>query len=253
MTTRPARRTLLHIAGTDTGVGKTLVTAALAAALRMRGADVVAAKPFASGCTPGCDWRDDDAQLLMAASRCDEPLDAVSPQRFAHPLAPATAAALEDRRVDIAGALDAMRALAARHSIVLVEGVGGVAVPLHGGTLASDFARQLGAPALVVARTALGTINHTLLTLEHLRARGVAVAGVVFVRHQSGPLSLAEETGVPLACNLAGTPCHGIVPHVDAFARAVSLDEAVDALPALCDAVQELAERIIAGEFAATG
>ncbi len=240
---------ILFITGTGTGVGKTVVTASLVRALCLRSVDAVAAKPFASGCTPDSDWRDDDAQLLMAASGTLEPLNVISPHRFSHPLAPVTAAELENRTIDIHETITALHNLAARHQVLLVEGGGGAAVPLQGEYLVSDFARDLGAPVLVVASSALGTVNHTLLTVEHLRARGADVSRIVFVRPHEGSLTLAEETGVPLACKLARVTSAGVVPFIPEFHNAASLPLALEFLPTLCDPIQQLANEIT-GVFA---
>ena len=235
---------IFFITGTSTGIGKTVVTASLVRALCLRGVDAVAAKPFASGCTPDSDWRDDDAQLLVAAARPREPLSVISPHRFTHPLAPATAAELENRSIPLAATIGAMHDLATRHEVLLVEGVGGAAVPLQGEYLVSDFARDLGAPVIVVASSALGTVNHTLLTIAHLRARGAYPSRAVFVRPHTGPLTLAEETGVPLACKLSRINSVGVVPFIPEFDTAASLPLALEALPTLCDPIQQLANEI---------
>ena len=235
---------IIFITGTSTGIGKTVVTASLVRALGLRGIDAVAAKPFASGCTTDSDWRDDDAQLLMAAAQTREPLDVISPHRFTHPLAPVSAAELENRTISLTATIAAMHDLAARHQVLLVEGVGGAAVPLQGEYLVSDFARDLGAPVVVVASSALGTVNHTLLTVAHLRARGADPCRAVFVRPQAGPLTLAEETGVPLACKLARITSVGVVPFIPEFDTAASLPLALEALPTLCDPIQQLANEI---------
>lgn len=241
---------MLIITGTDTGVGKTLVTASLARALKMRATPPAVRKPFASGVTPGCTFHDDDALLLKAAAGSPESLEAIRPATYSAPLAPLSAGRLEHKAADIEALASQLKAWAAGLPICLVEGVGGAAVPVAQGKLFSDFARLLGAPALVVARTALGTVNHTLLTVEHLRAREIPVLGVVFVRHQAGPLSLAEETGPDLAIEFTGVRNFGVVPWCEAFAAAGSLEEAVDALPHHCAAIQQIAD-LLAGTVSA--
>ncbi len=234
----------VFITGTDTGVGKTVVSASLVRALRERGVDVGVIKPFASGIGPDPDWRDDDALVLRAAAGLGTPLETIRPLTFAAPLAPDSAARLEGRRVDTELAACRVREAVARHAVTVVEGVGGVAVPLDGGLLLSDFARTLNLPVFVVARSALGTINHTVLTVEHLRARGLDVAGIVFVRALDGPLSLAEATGPTAAARLAALPNLGLVPYQEAYNQAATPEERAAALPWQCDAIGQLADRL---------
>lgn len=178
----------LFITGTDTGVGKTVVGCALAELLRARGVEVGVMKPIETGVGPQGPL---DAIALAEAAVVDDPIDEICPQRFALPAAPSIAAAQEGRRVDRAAIRAAFEALSARHRWLLVEGAGGLLVPIAADFAMADLARELGLPLLVVARARLGTVNHTLLTLEVAAARGLAVAGVV-VSHGSTPLSHAD-------------------------------------------------------------
>jgi dethiobiotin synthetase len=169
----------LFITGTDTGVGKTEVTCALVANARAAGVDAVAMKPAQSGVTPG---EPSDAARLFEAAGGVEPLEVVCPYSFSSPLAPAVAARLEGRTISFGALVDRVRALAGRHEAVLVEGAGGLIVPLTDAHTYADLAVALGLPVLVVARAGLGTVNHTALTVEALRARGLALAGIVLNR-----------------------------------------------------------------------
>jgi dethiobiotin synthetase len=169
----------LFVTGTDTAVGKTEVACALLADARARGLDAVGMKPAQSGVTPG---EPSDAERLRAACGGVEPLAAVCPHSFAAPLAPAAAARAEGRRIVFPALVEAARALAARHAAVLVEGAGGLLVPLTDRETYAELAVALGLPVLVVARAGLGTVNHTALTVEALRRRGLAVAGIVLNR-----------------------------------------------------------------------
>lgn len=166
----------LFITGTDTAVGKTEVTCALVANARAAGVDAVAMKPAQSGVTPG---EPTDADRLHAACDGVEPLEVLCPYSFAAPLAPAVAARLEGRQVSFGAIVDGVRALAARHEAVLVEGAGGLLVPLTEQETYADLAVALGLSVLVVARAGLGTVNHTALTVEALRARGLVLAAIV--------------------------------------------------------------------------
>ena len=197
----------LFVTATDTGVGKTEVACALLANARARGLDAVGMKPAQSGVGPG---EPSDAARLLAACGGAEPLAAICPYTFAAPLAPAVAARVEGREISFARILDAARALAARHEAVLVEGAGGLLVPLTDRETYAELASALGLPVLVVARAGLGTVNHTALTVEALRRRGLAVAGIVLNRtapeddpsvpHNAG--EIARLTGVAPAALL---------------------------------------------------
>jgi len=169
----------LFIVGSDTGVGKTEVACAVIAAARAAGLDVGAMKPAQSGVEPGVPT---DAERLRAAAGGGDPLELICPFSFAPPLAPGVAARLAGATITLDGLLAAARALAARHAALVVEGAGGLLVPLTPRETFADLAVALGLPVLLVARAGLGTVNHTALTVEALRARGLAVAGIVLNR-----------------------------------------------------------------------
>jgi dethiobiotin synthetase len=200
----------LFVTGTDTGVGKTEVACALLRAARARGVDAVGMKPAQSGVEPGVL---SDAERLREACDRVEPLEAVCPYSFAAPLAPAVAARLEGRPVSMDAIVAGARALAARHAAVLVEGAGGLLVPISDGATQADLAVALGLPVLVVARAGLGTVNHTALTCEALARRGLAIAGVVLNR--TGP---DDDASVPHNAaeieRLSGARVLATLPHV---------------------------------------
>jgi dethiobiotin synthetase len=213
--------------------------------LRKASIHVAAVKPFASGVEANTPWQDDDAKLLAEACGALE-LSQVSPQRFRAPLAPLTAAQLEGRDVDVTAAIDAVKQSLSRYAFTVVEGVGGVAVPLTENTLVSDFARSVQLPVLVVARSDLGTINHTLLTVEHLRARECEVVGVVFVRHTAGEMSDAERTSPAVIEQIADIRNFGMVPYAGSLPNASTPASALLELPVECAAIQNLVEFLIA-------
>ena len=192
----PALRTRagLFVTGTDTGVGKTVVAAAIAYALRRRGLRVGICKVAATGCERRREGLvSDDAEYLAHWADSRHRLDVVCPQRFAEPLAPAVAAERAGTVLDWAAIRDALDVIASDSDVLVVEGVGGVLVPMDGGHTVLDLMRALALPAVVVARAGLGTINHTLLTVGALRAAGVAVAGVVVNRYPADA-DVATET-----------------------------------------------------------
>jgi dethiobiotin synthetase len=182
----------LFVTGTDTAVGKTVVACALLRALRRRGVDAVGMKPVETGVGPEGPL---DAIALRDAAGSADPLELVCPQRYALPAAPSVAAAAEGRVVDLVGIEAAFRGLAARHDCVIAEGAGGLLVPLTETACMADLARSFSLPLLVVTRGRLGTINHTLLTLEAAHRRRLPVAGVV-ASHGPQPLSPADRSNL---------------------------------------------------------
>jgi dethiobiotin synthetase len=166
----------LFVTGTGTEVGKTVVAAAVARALTTAGSRVAVFKPCESGLDEDGEA---DHELLRRASGSGQTDDEIAPYRFGPPVSPHLAAELADVPVDPALILRAARSAAAVGDAVVCEGVGGLLVPLTTGYLVRDLARDLGLPLVVVAPPTLGTINHTLLTLESARAVGLEVAAVV--------------------------------------------------------------------------
>jgi len=169
----------LFVTGTDTGAGKTVVAAAIAAALVARGERVAAFKPVVTGTDEAADtdWPPDHE--LLAAVTGQDPA-AVAPVTFGPAVSPHLAAELAGAEIDPAAMVRAARDAAAAADVLVAEGVGGLLVPLTAaGHCIRDFARELGLPLVIAARPGLGTINHTLMTIEVARAGGLAVAGVV--------------------------------------------------------------------------
>jgi dethiobiotin synthetase len=195
------------ITGTGTGVGKTVVTAAVAALAVQRGENVAVVKPAQTGTATG------EPGDLAEVQRLAGVADTHELARFPHPLSPEAAARISGRpALDLAGAASDVRALAASRECVLIEGAGGLLVRYHpdGGTLA-DLARLLAAPVLVVTTPGLGTLNHTALTLEALASRRLALAGLVIGSWPDSP-ELAESSNIGDLESLAGRPLSGVLP-----------------------------------------
>lgn len=204
----------IFITGTDTGVGKTIVAATLALLLRMKGVNVGVMKPVTSGC------RDeegslvsDDALLLCQAAGVSCSAD-VAPYLLREPLAPAEAARIDGVKIDFSRIKESYDRLAAVHDVVIVEGAGGLMVPLAGGLLIADLVHMLDMPLLVVARPGLGTINHTVLTCFAARQMGLGVAGVIVNNYPATP-DLAERSAAHHIGSLCGAPVLGIWPNCD--------------------------------------
>ncbi len=177
------------ITGTDTGVGKTVVTASLARCLSQRGLSVGVMKPVETG-HPDGHAAASDAERLRAASGTLDSLEVVSPYRFPHPLAPLAAARLAGVVINPDHLLGCFEKLARRHSAVLVEGVGGVLVPLSEDCDARDLIVRFKLPCLVVGRASLGGINHALLTVEALRHHRIEMVGIVL----NSPAELVRDS-----------------------------------------------------------
>ena len=171
----------VFVTGTDTGVGKTVVTAALAVALRTHGYGVGVMKPIETGVLSSTDTRSDAVRLHAAAGSGDA-LSVMRPYVFRLPLAPVDAARLEKITIAMPTIARAFRTLRSRHDMLLVEGVGGVFVPITPLLKVSDLIYRMKLPAIVVGRASLGGINHTLLTLEALRQRKISVLALVLNR-----------------------------------------------------------------------
>ncbi|MGO8671537.1 MAG: dethiobiotin synthase [Capsulimonadaceae bacterium] len=206
----------IFVTGTDTGVGKTAVAAALAAALREEGIDAGVMKPIQTGAVPEMvtgriRLRAPDGDYLRAVAGVDDPESLICPERRALPLAPMAAAALEGRDIDMSSIRIAYRRLRRRHAFLVVEGAGGIGVPIRQNFTMADLARDMGLPLLVVARAGLGTLNHTLLTVEFARARGLSIAGIVLSRYPARP-DPAERTNPTLLELLTGLPILAKLP-----------------------------------------
>lgn len=204
----------IFITGTDTGVGKTYVACGIAAALRSTGIDVGVMKPAETGC-PARNGKlvPLDAMRLMKAAGAKDVLGLVNPYRFRKPLAPSVAARMERKSVRSKKILDSYDALSRRHDFMIVEGAGGIMVPLAGDYLFLDLAKALGLPALIVARPGLGTINHTLLTVGALRGGGIKIKGVIINYTFGGKSGWAEKTSPAVIEELSGVNILGVVPY----------------------------------------
>jgi len=185
----------LLITGTDTGVGKTVVAGAIAQWFVRHGVRVAVCKPVATGCPRRREGLvSEDAEFLAACADAREELDVICPQCFAEPLAPAVAAQRAGQSLDWQAVQRTLIHLCRQNQVLIVEGIGGIMVPMDGQHTFLQVAHWLRLPTVVVARPGLGTINHTLLTVGALRAANVPVAGVVVNCYPAENASIAEET-----------------------------------------------------------
>ena len=203
----------LLVTGTDTGIGKTVIAGAIANWFRRQGKRVAVLKPAGSGCVRRREGLvSEDAEFLAHCADASHPLDVVCPMRYAEPLAPAIAAERAKERLDWTAISRSIDMMSKGSDVLIVEGVGGLMVPMDAQHTFLDVAKWLKLPAVIVARPNLGTINHTLLTVDALRSAGVKVAGVVINRYPAQTADVAAETNpraiekwgkVPVLCVVA--------------------------------------------------
>lgn len=227
----------LFVTGTDTGVGKTMVAAAIARYGANRGGRIGVMKPCETGvaepAAPG-----DDARLLAWAAQSADPDELIAPCRLREPLAPSRAAEIEQRIIDPHQLTEACRTVARDKDFMVVEGAGGLMVPLRGGYLMADLARQMGLPLLIVARPGLGTINHTLLTVFAARMMELPIAGIIINRMPEHP-GAAEQSAPHDLAALASADLLGVLPEVTGAPQEqiARLAEALTAIPRFARAV----------------
>jgi len=201
----------IFITGTDTGVGKTVFSAALARLLADKGIKVGVMKPVTSGCQErNGQLVSADAELLAWSARVAMQQE-IAPYLLREPIAPSAAAEMEHVKIEFSRILAAYHRLSEEHDFVIVEGAGGLMVPLAGGLLIADLIKLLDLPLLVVARPNLGTVNHTLLTCLAARELGLDVKGTIINNYPASP-DRAEATAPHLIDSLAGVPLLARLP-----------------------------------------
>ncbi|MGH2771469.1 MAG: dethiobiotin synthase, partial [Actinomycetota bacterium] len=230
----------VFVTGTDTGVGKTVVAAALSRSLMAAGIVVGAMKPIQTGVADGAD----DLSFLVRGAGLPVGLTC-SPFPLDAPLAPEAAARLVGTRVDPSAIVEEFWKLRARVEVVVVEGAGGLLVPITPHETMAELARLLALPLVVVARPGLGTLNHTALTVEAAKARGLRVLGVVLSRFPAAP-NLAEATNPAAIERCCQVPLLGVVPEM------AGLDVDHGILPEALDPSSWLAPGL-GGDFQAPG
>lgn len=197
----------IFVAGTDTGIGKTIVAASLAAAMCSKNLRVAVMKPVSCGGL-------EDAHFLAKAIKLDEPLDKICPIQLKHPLSPNVAAHLEKTKIDLTRIDKAIKYFEKKYDYLVVEGCGGLLVPITDKFFVIDLIQRVKASTILVSRSGLGAINHTLLSLEALRARKIKPIGVVFNRLSSGPLSIPEKTNPKVIEKASNAQSLGTFPYI---------------------------------------
>ena len=205
----------IFVTGTDTGVGKTVVAAGIAGAMRRDGIDVGIMKPIATGIPQKNGFKSSDAELLAKIAGSTDPESEINPVFLpleASPLAASRALNIDIKLDEI---FSAFKRLTGKHEFVIVEGIGGVMVPIKQNYFVIDMVKEMNIPILIVSRAALGTLNHTLLTVRACREYELNVAGIVVngVRDNN----IVEKTVDEMIRELTGIFVIGSIPFVDVF------------------------------------
>ncbi len=206
----------LLVTGTDTGIGKTVIAGAIARRLKLQGSRVAVCKPCGSGCVHRREGLvSEDAEFLAHCADSPHPLHVICPQCYAEPLAPGVAGPRANEPLDWDVIQRAIDEMSRGSDVMIIEGIGGIMVPMDAKHTMLDVAEWLKIPAVIVARAGLGTINHTLLTVNALRSRGLRVAGVVINRYPADGASVAEETNPKAIETWGKVPVLCVVPDVN--------------------------------------
>jgi dethiobiotin synthetase len=197
----------IFVAGTDTAIGKTVVAGAMAAALRIKGYNVGVMKPIA------CGGRE-DAVFLARSAGVKDSLDDINPVFLKSPLSPNVASRIEKKKIDLSRIQAAVKKFEKKYDILVVEGCGGLLVPVQKDFLVIDLVKLIKMDTVLCSRSGLGAINHSLLSLEALKNRGIKTKGVIFNRTQGGPLSVPEETNPAVVQEYGKIKSLGVFPHI---------------------------------------
>lgn len=198
---------IIFVTGTDTGVGKTVVTAALAHCVSRSGAGVSVVKPVQTGTNVQSVT---DIEFVYKVLDKGFDYNEHCPYSFSEPLSPKTAAEMQGIRIDPGTLVSKIQAQSERYDIVIVEGAGGLLVPIAEGYLMADLAKDLGSHVVIVTRPGLGTINHTVLTVQAAKSRGLVILGIVISNFPNTP-GLSEKTNPFEIERLTGVPIIGVL------------------------------------------
>ena len=203
----------VFITGTDTGVGKTVIAGGLARLLCNMGINVGVMKPVETG----GEYKKGrlvgkDAEYLIRMSKTQDAYSHINPYILKHPLAPYAAAKLEGKRIHKKKILTSFRNLTDKHDFLIVEGCGGFLVPITSTYMVSDLAVDMKLPVIIVAKAGLGTINHTLLTLDHARRAGLKVIGVI-INKTGRNIQMSEKTNPQVIEAFGRAPILGVIPY----------------------------------------
>lgn len=200
------------VTATDTEAGKTVAAAALALHVKQQGLSVAVMKPIATGALPST-IKSDAAFHQEILGYPYEKYELLNPCRFRAPLSPYAASLLEKKSISIKKILKAYHTLCKKYDVVIVEGIGGLLVPIKKNYFVADLAKEMKLPLLIVARPGLGTLNHTLMTIKTAQSYKLPVAGIIFNHAQKPVRSLSEKTNEKILQKLTSIPVLGTLPY----------------------------------------
>lgn len=203
------------VSGTDTEVGKTYVAAGLARAIRKNGVNVGIMKPYAADSQPQSNYRSKDVEILASAAQINDPEDLLNPYFFAIPASPFTAAKKLGISINNQIVLDGFKKLSRLHDVMLVEGMGGILTPIMPDYFIANLIKDMDLETLIVTRTKIGTMNHTLATIQACEKYNVKIGGLIINDFDSDAY-VAQELKQDLE-ELTGITVIGILPRIDNF------------------------------------
>jgi dethiobiotin synthetase len=206
----------LFITGTDTGVGKTLIAGAIAKILSQKGKNAGVFKPIATGCKKTKNgFVSEDAEFLAHCIDNKLGLDVINPVKFEKPAAPFACEKAENRKVDFVKIAIAYNHICSKTDFVIVEGIGGIKVPITKNIDVLALAKAFNLPVVVVTRSKLGTINHTLLTIDAVRQTGLLLAGIIINGYDEKTKDFAERTNAAIIKEVGKVEFMAVVPFDD--------------------------------------
>jgi dethiobiotin synthetase len=205
----------LFITGTDTDVGKTFVTAGIAAALKKIGKDVGIMKPFAAGTPQKTEYKSEDVQLLAKAAQTNDAEDLINPYFFEIYASPFTATKSLGIQFDVKVVLDSFKKLTSLHDIVLVEGIGGAMTPILKNYFVTDLIKEMNLETILITSSRIGTVNHTIMTCKMCQNYGIKIRGII--------INVLDSNGYSLDVlkrdleELTNIPVIGSIPYMEDF------------------------------------
>lgn len=203
------------ITGTDTGVGKTVITVALIKAISMLGQRACGMKPIETGCIKQGDVLiPSDGMFIKTIARMQENIRYVTPFCLESPLAPMAASEIDGVSIDCDKILQVFKDLSKLYDVIVVEGIGGLLVPIKKDYFVLDLAKEFGLPVIVVSRPGLGTLNHTMLTVNYAIREGLDVVGIIMNFNHPPKETLAEDTNRDIIKQISPVPLIGVMPYL---------------------------------------
>jgi dethiobiotin synthetase len=206
----------LFITATDTGVGKTVISGAIAKILRQAGKNIGVFKPIATGCRPSLNGLvSEDTEFLSYCADSKFTLNDITPITYFTPAAPLVCEIAEHRKVDIEKIAAAYNYICSKTDCIIVEGIGGIRVPITASLDVLGMAKAFGLPVVIVARPNLGTINHTLLTIDAIRSANLPLAGVIINGYDESKADFAWQSAPAIIADVGKTQILAVVPFDD--------------------------------------